>query len=214
MHNMYHNCPILLALPAALLLSACDGRGGGQNAERPADPAEDSSIQPEPKLHTGTLQNVSFRFDPAVLVRTEIELRIPPSFDRERWATKLVPHVRAAQLGKDRCSYGTDDNDQTCTAKAEIGVALALLERPIDDYRAAFAGAGASYTLQPVEIGGMSGFAYLSQTGNRGTEYSFLPTEDRTLLISRRFDGGLPENDAAISAVIASIRITDDGGAS
>lgn len=161
-------------------------------------------------LTTGSLGPVTYGFAPELLTRAEIQLPLPPAYTMSVWATKLIPISRAAALGEDSCRYGQAEPLQTCTAEKEDGLTIALLERPLADYRAAFVRAGSGEALQPATLAGSSGFAFLASTQDARATYGFYAVEDRTLLVARQSSGtGGRALDAAFQEVLESLHLPE-----
>jgi len=157
----------------------------------------------------GTIGPVSYSFDDSRLTRTEVELPIPPDYRTRVWAVKLIPTERAEMLGETACRYGDAQADEVCNVADEAGLALAMLERPIADYRANFTRDGfGEEQLGSTEIGGRVGFAFNSETDGQPTEYRFVPVAGRTLMLARQAGPGLGQASKAIGAVMSGLRIS------
>lgn len=197
---------------ALLGLAACgDEEGAGANGD--ASPQADvvsSQAAEERGMHTarGTIGPVKFAYDNERLTRADIQLTLPPEYEEEVYATKLIPAERADQLGEESCSYGESGLTQTCTASKEPGLALGLLARPLSDYREAFEDSGISeQELEHIEVDHIEGFAFTAQAEGSGTEYCFVPVGERTLLLARTFRAGAAVGGDAIRNVLASISL-------
>ena len=156
----------------------------------------------------GNVGPVAYGFDPQRLIRAEIQLDLPPGYHSAIWATKLIRVDRAEKLGEDLCRYGESGRTQACTALQEDGLALALLERPIEVYRRSFIDAGiAENELVPRQLAGARGFAFTAKAEGAGITYGFYPVDERTLLVARRFSGGERPIDPAIGEVLETLQI-------
>lgn len=195
-----------------ILLAACGQDRSGEPrpstdqgaASSPAAPSEDA-----PSI--GHVGPIAYGFDPQRLTRAEIQLDLPPDYDTTVWATKLILVERAERLGEESCHYGASGRTQACTAQQEDGLALALLERPIADYRRSFVNAEIPEgDLTPEQLAGTSGFAFTAAAEGAGVNYSFFPVGERTLLVARRFSDGERPIDPAIGDVLETLRIPSD----
>jgi hypothetical protein len=158
----------------------------------------------------GHLGQVRYGYDPNRLTRAEIQIELPPDYEDLAWATKLIPVARARLLGQETCRYGQSGREQTCTAEAEDGLAMALLEGQIGDYRQAFLEDDVpADELSADTIVGVAGFSFTAQAEGEGVRYRFFPVEDRTLLLALRYSGGPPAPDAATAEVLETIRFGD-----
>jgi len=201
-------------VPSCLLaLTACGGNAEGQ----PHGPATDDiatfaeNVPDAPTM--GTIGPVHYGFSPESLTRAEIQLELPPRFDSTVWATKLFSAERAPLLGGGSCRYGGSPAAQTCTAEKEDGLALALLERPIADYRGNFASGGIpASALRPDMLAGASGFCFTISAAGDGTDYCYYAVSERTLLVSRRFSERGAPDEPAFAEVLESLRIPPEPG--
>ena len=192
-------------LMAIASLAACSsGAEEGKNGSAQAKAPLASSASQSP-LRQATLGPIEYTFDPVQLTRAEIQLPLPPSRSEMAFAVKLIPQDAFENLGTMGCSYGISADNVECTAEEEVGVALAMLERPIADYREDFTAAGEG--LQPVKIDGHEGFSWTSSEADSGLQYSFVPYEGQTVLVVRRFDREQPRIDRAIQTVIRSVNL-------
>ncbi|RJY08223.1 hypothetical protein [Aurantiacibacter aquimixticola] len=204
----------ILAISAALLaLPSC---GPSDDGAQSNDPAEAVSPRPDTSESTATLGHITYSFDPRLLTAADVDIAIPPANDRHHTATKLIPADRAARIGQEGCMYGADDVPTRCNAEREPGLALALLPRPIGEYRGHFQGQSA-YGVDTVERSGVEGFAYRSQADAVVTEYLFLPSRDRTILIARSVGDNLPDHVAnefeeVIYSIASAVREADGVG--
>ena len=146
-----------------------------------------------------------FGYDRTALTLAELQIEVPPGYDDPVWAVKLIPADRARLLGEEGCRYGQSGLEETCNARDEPGLVLALLERPLADYRQAFAAQDLNDALAPARIDGAQGFSFTSQAEGSGVEYRFVAVDQRTLLVARRFSAGQQAGAEAIDAVIASV---------
>ena len=171
-----------------------------------ADPPP-ANIAPSPAPTIGSIGPIEYRFDPQRVSRAELQLAIPPGFTTTVWGIKLIPADRASELGENRCRYGKVEKLQACTVEEEDGLAMALLERPIADYRAAFAEAGIHEAdLQASVISDRQGFRFTTPERIARTTYGFYPAGERTLLLAKRFSPGREELDPAIADALDSLR--------
>ncbi len=159
-------------------------------------------------MQSGTLGPFTYEFDQDALTAADVEMRIPPTYEESMPVTKLIPEARAQQLGEQACRYGESGQVSECNARQEIGLALALLPRPIDEYRAAFSEEGiGSADLPAVSLDGADGFAFTAEAEGAGTEYQFYGFDNRTILLARRFDGSSDdaETEEAMDDVMRSL---------
>lgn len=199
---------VFVALACVAMLASCDRAGGDGNADQNAEAAVGREAPPQLSiLTTSSIGQVQYGFSSSELTRAEIQLAVPPGFTRSVWAIKLIPAARAARLGRDECRYSSSLPAQTCTAEQEDGLAMALLEWPLGDYRRAFADAGIpDAQLAPVRLAGRQGFRFATDAEGARVLYGFLPLEDRTLLLVKRTSEGSKSSDPAIDDVIESLR--------
>jgi len=154
----------------------------------------------------GQIGQVQYGFDPTRLTRAEIQLPVPPSYEQTVWATKLIPTARAEELGEDVCHYGEPAENDICTAEFEDGLAMALLERPIGDYRRALLDDDiAPSELRPDRIAGIDGFSFSAQAEGAGIRYRFFPISERTLLLALRFSNQQDASNPAIRDVLENL---------
>ncbi|BBC73730.1 conserved hypothetical protein [Altererythrobacter sp. B11] len=202
-----------MMLSVALGLVACHGQQGGEAGAGLATSTETegpSTPLPMGPAGHGMIGPVAYTFDDEELTRTEVQLPVPPRYRDEVWAVKLIPRERAELLGQVACRYGDSARDEVCTVEDEAGLALAMLERPIADYRKNFADSGfGEEQLGSVEIGGRIGFRYTASGENGGVEYNFLPVAGRTLMIARKTEPDAAAANNAIGAVVAGLRLED-----
>ena len=201
-----------LCSTALLALAGC-GFGGGEAKSKDAAPevhasTSQAAAQTSERAAHGKIGPVEFAYDDEQLTRADIQLTLPPDYEQEVYATKLIPSERADHLGEESCSYGESGLTETCTASKEPGVALGLLARPLSDYRAAFADSGiGEEELERIEVDETEGFAFTAQAEGSGTEYCFVPVGERTLLLARTFRAGAAMSGEAIRNVLASISL-------
>lgn len=186
----------------ALALFACNGEEQEPVGAIQEEPAKANA---EPHLTERTLGPLSYSYDDTELTVTEVMLSIPPDYDDSIRATKLIPLERARQLGEEQCSYGQSGLISTCNAEQEAGLALALLERPLEEYRAAFGDDRMGGSLVESTLDGSTGFAFTAQAEGSGTEYGFYPVEERSLLVARQFAFGQDAGEEAIRDVIEDL---------
>ncbi|KLI63226.1 hypothetical protein AAV99_11155 [Aurantiacibacter marinus] len=184
-----------------LILAAC---GSDPVADQPGTPA---GVQSSTNLSNGALGTVRYKYDPAALTRAEVDLVLPPDFEQTVFAIKFIPAPLASRLGGAYCSFGRVAQGQECTARSEIGFAIALLERPIADYTTALAQASPSIaTLEPVMVDGQEGMSFVLDSEFAHTRYTYLPSGGRTLLLVDRYtDGGIDAGTEALDQVRRSI---------
>lgn len=195
-----------------LLATACAGcaRGEGEAEAVAGEKAGIATLLTADAPTLGNIGPVTYAFAPERLTRAEIELAVPPANEATAWATKLIPSGRAARLGERACRYGEQTREQVCTAEKEVGLAMALLERPLADYRRAFAEAGIGVEeLAPVSLGGCRGFSFAAEAEGSSITYRFHPAGGRTLLIARQFAGSARQPDADLSAVLESLTLPE-----
>ena len=190
-------------LVALVSFAACSSSAEeDKSGSAQATPSFVSSAAQTPSRHA-SLGPIEYDFDPMQLTRAEIQLPLPPSRAETAFAVKLIPQEAFENLGTMGCSYGISIDNVECTAEEEVGVALAMLERPIADYRDGFTQAGED--LQPVRIDGHEGFSWTASEADSGLQYSFVPYQGQTVLVVRRFDRENPRIDKAIQTVIRSV---------
>lgn len=185
-----------------LVLCACNG-GEQEPVSEVQEPAPEADA--EAHLTARSIGPLSYSYDDTQLTVTDVSLSIPPDYDDSVPATKLIPLERAEQLGEDACSYGQSGMISTCNAEQEAGLALALLARPLEEYRAAFTDEQMGGSLVESTLDGSTGFAFTAQVEGSGTEYGFYPLGERTLLVARQFAYGQDEGEEAIRDVIESL---------
>ncbi len=157
-------------------------------------------------LSAGTLGTVRYRYDPSALTRAEVDLALPPDFEQSVFAIKFIPAGYSNNLGGGDCSFGSLDDGQSCTARAEIGFAIALLERPLSHYTTALARATpAMARLEPVVVDEQEGMSFVYDEGQTQTRYTFLPIDNRTFLLVDRYTDGVTQGADALDQVRQSI---------
>lgn len=186
------NAAILAAM--GLALSSCGDAGASDetSALATASPTNDTALQ------NADLGPFSYQFDPNALTAVDVDIDIPPEYDTAQPATKLIPESRARLLGQDSCVYGQSGKTSKCNAQQEVGLTLALLARPVAEYRRAFDDADLRYEAPS----GANAFSFTAQAEGAGTRYSFFGLQDRTILLARHFDD---ESDAAADAAIDDV---------
>ncbi len=194
-------------------VTAC-GEQDRQSGAEPVDPPATRNVvqlatPPSTDLETfGSIGPVVYAFAPGRLTRAEIQLDLPPAYTTTVWATKMIPVARAALLGEDQCRYGRSQVPQTCTAEAEDGLALALLDRPLADYRRQFVQAGLpELALKPAALADARGFEFTAENGGTVTSYGFYPAGERVLLVTLRGSANSVRNDPDIDRVLASLQL-------
>ena len=202
---MYQLRVFLVSCVAAL--AACGANRGEQATQDRAGSAAARASPVEDAPTTGSIGPVEYRFAPQRLTRAEIQIEVPPGYKSSAWATKLVPIERARALGEKSCRYGSSSDAQVCSAEMEDGLAMALLDRPIGDYRRAFTEESAQGAkLEPSTRARRQGFKYSVAAGTSAVIYAFYPVGERTLLLARRFSEGGAALDPALGQVLASLR--------
>jgi len=188
-------------------------RGGPAERASQAGPETRASTDPEPMadFHLGPLR---IEYDSTRLTLAELAIDLPPGYEDEAAVVKLIPVERASVLGQETCRYGQSGNAQPCNAEDEAGLVLALLERPLADYRQAFAAQDLEDALGPARIDGAQGFSFTAQAEGSGIEYRFVPVQERTLLVARQFAGEQEGGAEAMRQVIASVAraVADSNG--
>ncbi|MBC7158476.1 MAG: hypothetical protein H5U21_00285 [Porphyrobacter sp.] len=181
------------------LVSGC----GGQSEEA-AEPPALPQASPDP-VAFATIGPIRFEYDTAELTLAELPIDLPPDYATQAWAVKLIPVERAAQLGQVRCTYGQPGPVRLCVAEAEPGLVMALLERPLGEYRDDFTQARLGDAITPTQLNGQTGFSFTAESNGTGIEYRYIPVEERTLLVARQFAPGHPARSPAMEDVIRSI---------
>ena len=194
-------CAGLLALPACNQEPAL---GKDDGSKRTAAASSQPRAAPASGDITAMVGPIPFHYDPAQLTLTEVELPVPPDYAAPVWALKLIPADRAKNLGNEACSYGESGLTQSCNPEQEAGLALALLERPLADYRETFAEGDLAGELEPSRLDGAEGFELTIGAEGSGIRYRFIPVEDRTLLIARQFTDD-QDQQVALAEVLGSI---------
>ena len=196
---------VRLCCLSALLLSACaDERVDVQPSDE-GTPAHVASSGLD-SLTRGSLGQVEYRFDPQRLTRAEIDIALPPDSEDTVFAVKFIPVELSGNLGTQGCSYGISADNEECTADEEVGIALALLERPIDHYRLELEEEADNGSLDTqVMLAGHRGFAFSSEDPKTEVRYTFLPLHGRTLLLMERSEDGVDEGAAALAQLRHSI---------
>ena len=197
---------VIFPLVCVLGFAACD-------VDETLDATGDASVsQPvaelgEDDLTRGSIGQVDYRFDAQRLTRAEIDLALPPDFEATTFAVKFIPAELSGNIGTEGCSYGKSADNDECTADEEVGIALALLERPIAHYRDTFDDsdpADGSFD-EDIILAGHRGFA-LSQNGAKTRmRFTFLPVEGRTLLVAERTEEGVDAGTEALREMRNSI---------
>ncbi len=190
---------------ALLALGACADR----EEPTPQQTIADMSDAESDRWQSASLGPLTYEFDQDLLTAVDIEIDLPPNYQTTHRATKLISEERADNLGEDSCTYGESGLVTECDASKENGLALALLPRPIEEYRASFVTSQAAANgedLEPATLDSARGFSYTAEAEGAGTEYQFFEMDGRTIMLSRRFDENLdPRLDEAMDGVIASI---------
>lgn len=190
---------ILVGLGLVSLFAGCGGQGN--EAGEPAA----SSHAGLASAASATLGPIRFEYDTAELILAELRIDLPPDYATQAWGVKLIPVERAAQLGQERCTYGQPGPMRLCAAEAEPGLMMALLERPLGEYRDDFSQARLGDVITPTRLDGQTGFSFTAESDGAGIEYRYIPVEERTLLVARQFAPGHPARSPAMDDVIRSI---------
>ena len=178
-----------------------------------ATPEMAKFVELSPDVPTmGSIGSVRYGFAPERLTRAEIQIELPPRYSSSVWATKLFSAERAPLLGANSCHYG-GAGAQTCTAEREEGLALALLERPIADYRETFLGNGIPESaLSRDTLAGATGFCFAAVVTGGGMDYCYYGVNERTLLVARRFSERGAPDDPALGEVLDNLHIPPEPG--
>ena len=156
--------------------------------------------------HTDTVGPVRYTYDNTALTRAEIDLPLPPEFSETVFAVKLLPKEYEKFLGSEGCSYGISTGNHECTSEEEVGIAFAILERPVGTYRRILE-AEASPGLDDQTFAGVKGFRYSRRGANRVHRYTYLPVNGRTLLLAYMTAPGSDAAKAALESALASIEL-------
>ncbi len=196
---------VVLGLGMSVLLAACNN--GGADAEQAS---REAALEEVPAARgvgmvSATVGPLRYQFDATELIMTEVLIAVPPALKDEFWAAKLIPIQRAERLGQDVCRYDKPGRATTCEAEYEPGLTLVVLERPPADYQQEFIRRGMGEALSPAPLGDRQGFTFTAQAEGSKTEYRFLPMQDRTVLLARKFINGQHVGDEAIDDVIRRV---------
>ncbi|GGD48514.1 hypothetical protein GRI62_08000 [Erythrobacter arachoides] len=194
------------AVGATVMVLTAGCEQSGDDTDRAAMPLATQTAGESTR--NARLGPIAYTFDNTQLVPTEVTLGIPPGYEAKAFASKLIPVDRAQNLGTEQCRYDAREEPVPCDASRESGLALALLERPIIEYRAAFDDADIlPAMLEDVRLDGSEGFTYLAQKPDgSGIQYSFLDVDERTMLLVRYYEGAEPALEEEVSAVLTSIK--------
>ena len=184
---MYQCRAILLALA----LVACGDTDAPEGGEATAQSAMNDGLTRD------TYGQVGYAFDALELTRAETEIAVPPAFSESVTAIKFIPASLAMDMGNGECSFGAPRDDEVCSASAEVGFAIALLDRPYAAYAAELR-ASAQSSLEPDVVSGVEGLTYTRTTERATTRYTFLPQRERTLMLVDRAN---PDVDAGFAAL-------------
>lgn len=193
----------LIALMAGLLLSTC-----APDADDTVPQDRLQTPSPATSAHTqqGTLGPVRYAYDPAELIRADISLALPPTFDEEVFAVKFIPADLLGNVGDAPCSYESDTSSDVCTAEDEIGFAMAFLERPIDTYGDAMSGERpGDMVVAQAEIDGHAGFTVTTADGTTRLRYTFVSVDQRTFLTVERQQARVREGATALARLRESL---------
>lgn len=174
------------------------------------DPPMPSGVTTGSTINRSSIGPVHYAYDPKKLTRAEIDLPLPPDFADTVFAVKLIPVEYAANIGTKDCSYGISPDNHICTAQEEVGLELALLERPLADYRARLE--GAKPALEAVTLARQTGFGLTTTLGNTTRRYVFVPSDERTLLVAQRSASGQDAGREALDDALASVDLNPPQG--
>jgi len=196
---------VVLGMSIPVLLAGCDADRTGEEQAAQVSGSEDAPIVSNAVAASATVGPIRYQYDATALTMTEVVVEVPPDYRGQIWGAKLIPRERGAMLGQELCRYGQSGRVETCEAEKEAGVVLALLERPLADYRQAFVNDGLGDELSPVRMEGALGFAFTAEAEGSGIEYRFLPLQGRTVLLARQFTAGQDGGEEAMEGVISSV---------
>ncbi|HEX8215410.1 MAG TPA: hypothetical protein VF582_08070 [Allosphingosinicella sp.] len=205
-----------------LLLVACGGGEGEQNAVELANVAQEGGNQggapadaaaaagnsqaaaPEPKILTVGPVQVPYDASRLTAVRTKVQL--PPDWKVQVEGTKLIGKDRAALLGKAECMYGQAGKATACNAVQEAGLAFADLEGGwIDVLRKSLPAAD----LKKITLGGVEGVSWQVGAEGEGAEHILLPVQEHTILIVRHFRNTGNPDEAALGEVLNGLELPE-----
>ncbi len=148
--------------------------------------------------HAGPL---SFRYQPERFSLVPAPISLPGAHDKPIEAVKLIPWVRAEQLGQRRCSYGLSGLTQICTVNMEAGLAFAALNRSIAELRKTVP----ATLVEPSRPAGRDGFRAVEKVEGFGSSYAFVPAGSATVVVVNQFR---PDDKAAsFRAVLRSLSV-------
>ena len=197
---------LLSIAPVLLAFCGCSGQPDEDSSSpvaRPSAAQLADTHDDHADLRHERLGPIEYDYDPDRFTQAEIELPIPPGKIDTAFAIKIIPKEDFDNLGTVGCSYGVSVDDVECTAEEEVGLAISLLERPIDDYRQSFAEEDG--VLEATTIDGQEGFAYSAMEAGSEIEYRFVPLGERTVLTAYRFDPDVSEPERSMTHILASI---------
>ncbi|MGB3167843.1 MAG: hypothetical protein WBA68_13820 [Alteraurantiacibacter sp.] len=148
-------------------------------------------------LERDSYGQVAYAFDASELTRAETQIAVPPSMSTTVTAVKFIPASLSRTMASSECSFGAPRDGSHCSASEEVGLAIALLDRPYAAYAAELRSSGEG-SLEPDVVSGVEGLAYTRTTERATTRYTFLPQRDRTLLLVDRTN---PDVDAGFAAL-------------
>lgn len=194
-----------------LLTAACgepspspvDNAVNGVPAPPPAEEANQTKA--EPALRTAEAGPLSFRYDPSLLAKTDVDVQIPPDWSRQVRGTKLVPRDRIDLIGKAECMYGLSGQAQRCTAEKEAGLAFALLDTPFEEMRGRIEEPAPS----EVTMAGRDGIRWEIGAEGEGADYILLPADGGTMLIVHQYRTSGNPDEQAVQAVLDSLAFED-----
>ena len=201
---------LVVLLTAAAALTGCADSGERSSAQSHDFAAASDALTGtrSENLQTDTIGPIAFSFDRNALIETEIEMTLPPLHDDTVFAIKLVPRDAVTQPASAQCAYAPSDQRKACPADEEVGLTLALLERPLSDYRRAFRLADVEPSaITGAQLDGKNGFSYRESDGEGVVEYSFIPQDMRTLVIVQRSNSDRASDALAMQRVIGSLRL-------
>ena len=213
----------LLPMLALLLLGACGGGEGEQNAfvlanvaqeggKEAAAPmkaeaaAEARSKAAAPQTKSLSIGPVRAPYDTTLLTPVPTKIQLPPDWKIEVQGTKLIGRDRAALLGKAECMYGQSGRATACNAEQEAGLAFADLEGGwIETLRRTVPPGD----LKPISLAGVEGVSWQIGAEGEGAEYILLPAWEHTVLIVRHFRNTGNPDETALGAVLNGLKVAE-----
>ncbi|RPF72363.1 hypothetical protein [Aurantiacibacter spongiae] len=196
---------LALLAAACLTLTACDAQKAGQTEPDAAQSLASPDIVAN-DLTDGSIGPIGYDFDASVLSRAEVDVPLPPDFDEPTYATKFIPTELLDNIGTAGCSYGDSPDDSECTAEEEVGLALALLDRPYADYVAdASLRELGGKPRHSASVAGREGFGLTWTNGATTVDFTYLPAGERTLVVIDRTEDGTTAGREALAQVRDSL---------